>query len=130
MKIVNHVIGVSLLAGISFVMPVSAHHSTAANFDRNSEITIEGVVTKYKFQNPHVQILVDVTNDDGAIEHWMVELSAKSQLFRSGWTGDEFVAGEKISVTGWEGYRPRSTFLVRAVKADGTEISAGRLLTE
>ena len=115
--------------GAFLASPVLAHHSTATNFDRNSIISVEGVVTEYKFQNPHVQILLDVTNDAGEVEHWMVEMAAKNQFVRSGWSGDEFKPGQTITVFGWEGYRERSTFLQRAIMPDGTEILPPRLLT-
>jgi hypothetical protein len=106
-----------------------AHHSTAVNFNRDSIISIKGVITEYRFQNPHVQILVDVTNEDGETEAWMVELAAKNQFIRSGWVGNEFVAGQIITVFGWEGYRPRSTYFQRAIMEDGTEVVAPSLLT-
>ena len=118
-----------LLAAAVVPLVTLGHHSTAVNFNRDSIITIQGVVTEYRFQNPHVQILVDVTSEEGATEGWMVELAAKNQFVRAGWTGDEFAPGQVITVVGWEGYRPRSTFLQKAIMADGTEIVPPRLLT-
>ncbi len=105
------------------------HHSTAVNFDRDTIISINGLITEYRFQNPHVQILMDVTNEDGEIEAWMVELAAKNQFVRSGWVGDEFEAGQIITVFGWKGYRPRSTYFQRAIMPDGTEFVPPRLIT-
>jgi hypothetical protein len=115
----------------SVVVPLTAigHHSTGVNFNRDSIISVKGVITEYRFQNPHVQILMDVTTDDGEVEHWMVELAAKNQFVRSGWVGDEFAAGQILTVFGWEGYRPRSTYFQRAILADGTEFVPPRLLT-
>ena len=115
--------------GALLASPVLAHHSTAVNFNRDVEISVEGVIIEYRFQNPHVQILLDVTNDDGEVEHWMVEMSAKNQLLRNGWKGDEFVVGTRITVFGSEGYRPRSTLLRRAIMPDGTELRPGPLVT-
>ncbi len=118
-------------AVFSVAVPLAAlgHHSTAVNFNRDSIISIEGVITEYRFQNPHVQILMDVTNEDGETEAWMVELAAKNQFVRSGWVGDEFEAGQIITVFGWEGYRPRSTYFQRAIMPDGTEFTTPNLLT-
>ncbi len=118
-------------AVFSVAVPLAAlgHHSTAVNFNRDSIISIEGVITEYRFQNPHVQILMNVTNEDGETEAWMVELAAKNQFVRSGWVGDEFKAGQKITVFGWEGYRPRSTYFQRAIMPDGTEFTTPNLLT-
>ncbi len=115
----------------SVALPLAAigHHSTAVNFNLDSIISVEGVITEYRFQNPHVQILMDVTNEDGETEAWMVELAAKNQFVRSGWVGDEFEAGQIITVFGWKGYRPRSTYFQRAIMPDGTEFVPPRLLT-
>lgn len=116
--------------GALLASSVLAHHSTAVNFNRNSEISVEGVIIEYRFQNPHVQILLDVTNDDGEVERWMVEMSAKNQLLRSGWKGDEFVVGTRITVFGSEGCRPRSMLLRRAIMPDGTELRPGPILVQ
>ncbi len=59
-----------------------------------------------------------------------IEMSAKNQLLRSGWNGDEFVVGTRITVFGSEGYRPRSTLLRRAIMPDGTELRPGPILTQ
>ncbi len=85
-------------------------------------------MTEYRFQNPHVQILMDVTNEHGETEAWMVELAAKNQFVRAGWAGDEFEPGQTITVEGWEGRRPRSTFLQKAIMEDGTEVAPPRLI--
>ena len=121
---------ITTIAGLLLATPLSAHHSTAANFNRDSIISVKGTITEYKFQNPHVQILLDVENDAGEVERWMVELAAKNQFLRRGWTGDEFKPGQVITVFGWEGYRPRSTYLTRAIMPDGTEIQPPRLVTD
>ena len=42
-----------------------AHHSYAAEFDRDSPITIEGVVTEVWFKSPHVRYYIKVTDEDG-----------------------------------------------------------------
>ncbi len=126
-------------SGISFrfscflccaTLPLTAvgHHSGAANFLVDSIITVKGVVTEYRFQNPHVQILLDVVNEQGEVERWMVELAAKNQFVRAGWSGDEFEPGQTITVDGWEGRRPRSTFLQRAVMEDGSVVLPPRLV--
>ena len=118
-------LGVCLLV----VTPLNAHHSTVANFDRDVIITVAGTVTEYRFQNPHVQILMEVRTDDGQAERWMVELSAKNQLLRGGWTGDEFVPGQTLSIDGWKGYRDRTAFFQVATLADGTEVRPPGLVT-
>jgi len=114
---------------LAIATPLSAHHSTAVNFDRNDIVTVEGIVTEYRFQNPHVQILMEVSIGDGELETWMVELAAKNQLLRGGWTGEEFVPGQVLSVDGWRGYRDRTAYFQVATLADGTEVRPPGLVT-
>jgi hypothetical protein len=109
--------------------PVSAHHSTVVNFDFDVIVTVAGTVTEFRFQNPHVQILMDVTKDDGGIETWMVEMAAKNQLVRGGWSGDEFAPGQVLSIDGFKGYRDRTAYFSVATRADGTEVRAPALIT-
>ena len=127
---VNRCMVFSGIASLFLATPLSAHHSTAANFNSESIISVTGTVTEFKFQNPHVQILLDVENAAGESERWMVELAAKNQFIRQGWTGDEFQPGQVITAFGWEGYRPRSAYFTRAIMPDGSEIRPVRLVTD
>ena len=105
-------------------LPCEAHHFVGANFDQDTVISIDGVITEFKFVNPHTQIRVQVTAADGTSERWLVELNAKNQLIRSGhWAEDQFEPGQVVTMYGWKGYRERTMFMRRAVMADGTEIA-------
>lgn len=64
-------VGLLVAAGQS-----SAHHSFAVHYDANKRITKEGVVTEFRFTNPHGILMLDVTNEAGEIEHWTVETTA------------------------------------------------------
>ena len=121
LKMSRHVslIGIGLL----LAAPCGAHHFVGANFDQDTIISIDGVITEFKFVNPHTRIRVEVATEDGASELWLVELNAKNQLLRAGqWTEDQFEPGQVVTMYGWKGYRERSMFMRWAVMADGTEI--------
>ncbi len=79
----------------------SAHHSFAVFFDETRTVEIEGVVTAYRFTNPHGTIAVDVTNAAGEIEHWRVETTAPVVLRRRGWDRNSLRAGQQVRITGW-----------------------------
>ena len=50
---------------------VSAHHSFAAEFDRNQKVTITGSVTKVEWENPHARFYVDAKDEgSGDIVNW------------------------------------------------------------
>ena len=77
-----------------------AHHCAAANFHSDKPITIEGVITRYNFRNPHVNIFFDVENNDGTTTNWMAEGESATTLSRAGWTNNTLSSGDKIRVSG------------------------------
>ena len=70
--------GILLFAGVAF-----AHHGTA-NYDTTKTISIKGVVTDFQFVNPHVQIVVDVKDENGKAKTWPGELTSPNRLSRLG----------------------------------------------
>lgn len=100
-----------------------AHHSFAVFFDGNKSITITGVVTEFKFVNPHGLIVLQVKNKDGAMEEWKVETNSPSILRRRGWAPDSLSAGETITIDGWPGRNDAHYARLRAAKrANGEPI--------
>jgi hypothetical protein len=106
--------------------PVSAHHSFAAEYDRDRPVTIVGKVVKLEWTNPHARLYVDAVDENGKTVHWDLELGPPNNLMRLGWRRDSLVAGMPITV---EGFRSRTEEFVanaRKVKlADGREVFAG-----
>jgi len=80
-------------------LPVAAHHSRAM-YDRESIVTIEGVVTKYEWTNPHVYLYVEAQTDSGDAVLWALESNVTTIMRRRGWSGDTFVPGDRVTVRG------------------------------
>lgn len=78
-----------------------AHHSFAVFFDPTKNVTVTGKVTAFRFTNPHGTIALDVTKDDGSVEHWRAETNAPVILVRRGWTRASIKPGETVTITGW-----------------------------
>ena len=105
--------------------PAAAHHSTAAYFDVNSQITVEGTVEEFVFKAPHAVLKFMVTNKDGQEELWRGETLPANLLFRKGWRYNMFEVGERITVTGMPAKDPERHALEvqKIVTEDGTEYS-------
>ena len=78
---------------------VLAHHSFSAEFDANKSVTIEGVITKVDWINPHGWWHVDVTKPDGTVEHWDIQSESPNALRRAGMTRENSgKPGEKVKI--------------------------------
>jgi hypothetical protein len=77
-----------------------AHHSFAM-FDRTKETTLVGVVEEFQWTNPHSWIELNVTNQDGTVDKWSIELNSPNNLARQGWHSNSVKPGDKISVIIW-----------------------------
>jgi hypothetical protein len=83
------------------VMPMLAHHSVPAKFDVSTMITIQGVVTKTEWTNPHARFWVDAKDENGTVSNWELELPAPNALKKEG-VGMDFVKqGDQVSVSFW-----------------------------
>lgn len=103
----------AMLAG---ALPALAHHAFSAEFDADRPVELEGVVTRMEWINPHSWIHIDVTNENGDVEQWMIEGGAPNAILRRGFTADSLKAGTKILV---EGYQARDGSL----RANGRDIT-------
>jgi hypothetical protein len=108
-------------------IPLSAHHSFAAEFDDKKPITVRGTLTKVELTNPHGWLYLNVKDKDGNVENWAVETGAPLALLRQGGDVKKLLAtGTEIIVDGWLARNGSKTINGRSIKfADGREIVAG-----
>lgn len=76
----------------------TAHHGYAAY--SNEVVTVTGVMTEFRFVNPHVQLYYDVENDAGVAETWSGTITAPNKLARGGWTKNTLKPGDEIQIRG------------------------------
>ena len=94
-------VGAMVASGAMLVAtPLFAHHAVGGEYDPSKPVTVTGTVTKIEWVNPHSRVYFDVTEPDGKVTNWSVELAARVVLERMGWNGRSLKLGEKITVRG------------------------------
>jgi hypothetical protein len=121
----NIVLWMVLTGGFAAV-PVFAHHSFAAEYDHSKPVTLEGVVARVEWQNPHTWIYVDVKEEAGKVVQWTVEAAAPSALIRAGWYKDSLKIGDTVKVEGFLAKDASKTAAARSViLPSGKHVFAG-----
>lgn len=79
----------------------AAHHSFAAEFDRDKPITVTGIVTKVEWTNPHVWVYLNVKDKStGEVTNWGFEMGPPHGLQRRGWRRETLKLGAEVTVAG------------------------------
>jgi hypothetical protein len=92
-----------LIVAVGLLMaavPVLAHHSFSSEYDASKPVTLEGLVTKIEWQNPHVYFYINVKDASGKVTNWALEMGAPSGLQRQGWTRNTLQVGDQVKVEG------------------------------
>jgi hypothetical protein len=111
---------------VASAVPARAHHSFAV-YEPTVQIKLSGVVTTFKWTNPHVYVEIDASDPKtGGTRHWLLECASTSILNRAGWKFNMLKPGDKITVivspirTG-----EPAALLKQVTLADGSKYSNG-----
>ncbi len=118
----------SVVAALCISLPLFAHHNAATVYDVEREVSLTGTVTKVEWQNPHIHIYVDVTDDNGSVVNYAVEGGTPNSLYRRGWRKDDVVPGDVVTIENAAPSRNGSprVHLGSITTADGRELFSGR----
>lgn len=106
--------------------PLFAHHGVAV-YDAEHPIVLRGTVTEFAWQNPHVEIDLDVKNDTGDVEHWTCLAASPGAMAKFGWSRDSVKPGDQVTV----GLRPakdgaHTGAFIKVVRANGEMVGDSR----
>jgi hypothetical protein len=87
----------AVLSGVLAVAPAQAHHS-AAQYDFKTQVVLKGSVKEIRVANPHMRLVLHVSDDKGARD---LELEGHSlnNIYRRGWRVGLVKPGDAITVT-------------------------------
>ena len=107
-------------------VPLSGHHSFAAEYDGDKPVTVTGVVAKIDWMNPHIYFYVDVKDEKG-VTQWKFEGYPPNMLVRQGWKRDVTMkVGDTVKVFGWRARLNPTQAASRDVTfANGTKLNSG-----
>jgi hypothetical protein len=90
---------IPIAAGVlAALVPLLAHHGTAASYDQTKTVTIKGTVTEFIWRNPHCALFVDVTDSSGKVVNYSIEMFSPSLMVGRGYTRDVFKRGDVVTL--------------------------------
>lgn len=86
----------ALILALAAALPVAAHHSFAM-FEMTKDVTYEGKVVEYRWENPHAHIVMKVDSGPNA-GTWDIEGGSTAIMGRQGWNRASYKPGDPITV--------------------------------
>lgn len=82
---------------IFFSAALFAHHS-AAQFDFSQNVPVEGKVIHVDVSNPHIDLILEISNADGSTKEVQFEGHSRNNVYRRGWRPDAVKEGDVITI--------------------------------
>ena len=79
-----------------------AHHAFSSEFDANRPVTLTGPLVRLDWVDPHAWLWIDVTQADGTVAHWGVEVATPNTLLRRGLRKPDLRPPVVLSITGFQ----------------------------
>jgi hypothetical protein len=113
----------AVLVLLAVAVPVSGHHSEAAEYDSSKPVKVTGILKQVEWQNPHVWFYVDVKDENGKTTTWGFSAAPPGALMRRGITKAALKIGAVVSVEGSRARDGSNNASGRNVRyADGTNV--------
>ena len=103
----------TLLAGV-----VSAHHAVAG-YDKTKTLTLKGVVTQWRWRNPHIFLMWNVTDEKGTAVEWTGEMASPMTMTALGLSRQTFKAGDEVTAEVMPASNGTPHSIIRKVMVNG-----------
>lgn len=105
-------------------IPVTAHHSIAAEYDFDKPVELTGTLTKIDWVNPHSIFHLEVTAADGTKTMWIFQTGFGGTLRRMPAFAGKKVVGGKVTINGFAAKNGKTqAFIKSVVMPDGENVT-------
>lgn len=86
----------SLLGLVLAVVPLLAHHGTAASYDQKKLVKVKGTVVQFLWRNPHSSLYLETKDENGKEGTYALEMWSPGLMVKQGFTRDSFKVGDQV----------------------------------
>lgn len=86
-----------IMVALGLSSTASAHHS-ASQYDFSQMAPITGKVVHVDIANPHIDLILELDNEDGTTREVQFEGHARNNVYRRGWRPGAFAEGDVITI--------------------------------
>jgi len=94
----NKALLVSGILCLFAAVPLPAHHSMSAKYDTQQSISLNATVTKITWNNPHVRLYAQASDEGVSNATWEFEMGSPNLLLENGWKLDTFRQGDHVVI--------------------------------
>jgi hypothetical protein len=107
------ILGAVGLASLTPGAVVYAHHSIAGIYDDSHPVTVEGIVTNFRFVDPHPFLVMEVLDRSGKPQRWTMEMDNRWELAELGFETETLKPGDRLVVLGSPARRKPHSLYIR-----------------
>jgi DNA/RNA endonuclease YhcR with UshA esterase domain len=104
------------LAALALAAPASAHHGWGS-YDSSKTVTIEATIVDVKYENPHVEIVLEAQG-----KKWTMTLAPVFRMQNRGVPQPTLVKGKKVKVEGYVSKVHGDEMRIERISVDGKTV--------
>lgn len=115
-------------AGVLISRIAVAHHSVGGEFNQHKKLTLNGVVSKVEWANPHIYVHFAVKEPSGAIADWRLETVPVAMMRKAGLTKALLLSNAEnatVDIYPARDGTPHLGYLLKITYADGHHYQFG-----